>query len=327
MSSSQTPLVPPRPTGTPSDSGRSTPNLPSDLSGVELLQLSQHVRFVQRHRADEKAAEEEVELAKGDALSVQLVTVDVSQAYGQAPTGETDIFLVLSIPSTDFTLPLLASQTVLPDRRSNAYVFESQDVPDASIVLYLYSSNTSSNEKSSSASSSRNVSAFEDILASYCAFQDDHSPEDRGKIELISAEDGSVLGTVEMPNGMVLQEDPSLGGWNRSGSTSSASGLEKEPVLIDLDFDETGEGKGKDGQQIISVVRPFSRYEESKPTEMASQAGQADSAAVKSDWMLRGADYTSRGIINGGAALGNKMQAGADAYGEYFQSRQGVQLC
>ncbi|KDN45770.1 hypothetical protein K437DRAFT_256493 [Tilletiaria anomala UBC 951] len=280
-----------------------------DPRGLELLQLPRSVRITQRYSAPsaseginatlESEDGEQIELASG-ILSVQLVTIDIGDAYGLAGAStdaagdDTDIFLVLSVPSSDFSLPLMASQRVQHRPKHNAYVFDSPEVPGASIIIYLPAPEQGSDEVTT-------LATFDDILSSYCVFNaDTYATDDRGKIELISVKDGStVIGTLDLEqDGVVLQEegfDPAL----------SSPNIEKEPVLIDLDFEgkaEQGAG-GKEmgsGPHRVSIVRPISTVD----------------SAAGDDWLLRGADRISRGIISGSNFIGKKIVQGADAIAE-----------
>lgn len=185
----------------------------------------------------------------------------------------TDVWLVLSIGSA-FALPVKSSQVVQPERSSSSYVFPSSDVPGASIKLFVPVSDP-------------NVSAFENTLAQYCAFQSDDR-SDAGQIELID-ESGAVLGTLD--GGYTFREDPTL----------RRKGHEKDPVLVDLEELEPSEIESaavQQGKQYKEVgVRPVP-------------------GADSDDWLLKGASFISRGLIQGSTFLGAKMNSAADAYSE-----------
>ncbi|CEH19463.1 hypothetical protein CBOM_06785 [Ceraceosorus bombacis] len=122
--------------------------------------------------------------------------------------------------------------------------------------------------------------AFEDVLAQYCAFaSDDRS--DAGQIELLD-EHGQVMGT--LAGSYNFKEDSSL----------SAVGAEKQPVLVDLE-DLSSAANGTGHKKDVDV-RPAPTFQD--------------------DWLLKGANYISRGIVNGSTFLGGKLQGAASSYVE-----------
>ena len=118
----------------------------------------------------------------------------------------TDIWVVLEIGS-NFSLPVKASQSIVPHRDTSSYLFPSVDIQGAAIQLIL-----PSNQRSS-------IVQFEELLADYCAFQSDS--KGKGTIELMD-EDGQMLGTIDGP--WELQEDAGM----------HKLGYEKDPVLVEL---------------------------------------------------------------------------------------------
>lgn len=131
--------------------------------------------------------------------------VCAGHAWLTSPTSSSDIWVVLEI-GNDFSLPVKASQSIVPDRRTSSYTFPSADLPGAAIKLVL-SSQTSSLE------------AFEELLTDYCAFQSD--AKGKGTLELMD-EKGQMLGTIDGP--WRLEEDAGM----------HKPGHEKDPVLVEL---------------------------------------------------------------------------------------------
>lgn len=146
-------------------------------------------------------------------------------AHGHIPPS-TDIWVVLEIES-GFSLPIKASQRVVPERSSSSYVLPSSDLPGASIRLQLLSK-----EKS-------DVEFFEEILSEYCAFHDDATG--KGTIELLD-DHGDLLGTIDGP--WQLKEDPKM----------RVAGHEKDPVLLELP-DEKTEYKADEAVTVTTVPR------------------------------------------------------------------------
>lgn len=164
-----------------------------------------------------------------------------------------------------------------PERATSSYLFPSSDVPGASIRLFVPAGEPS-------------ISAFEDTLAQYCAFQSDDR-SDAGQIELVD-EHGAVLGTLD--GGYTFREDPTL----------RQRGHEKDPVLVDL---EELEPTGMEG------ISPAAE----KEAKQAKEVGVRPLPGADSDdWLIKGASFISRGLIQGSTYLGAKMNSAADAYSE-----------
>lgn len=112
----------------------------------------------------------------------------------------------------NFSLPVQATQTVLPQRSDNSYTFPSSEISGAGITLYLSSSQQS------------NIEQFEELLTDYCAFQT--GSKGHGSIELMD-EKGEIMGTIDGP--WHLEEDAGM----------HKPGYEKDPVLVELPSEGT----------------------------------------------------------------------------------------
>lgn len=176
--------------------------------GVELLKLSGAVATQEYHG-------ETVGLGSGD-LQALLISIELQEAGKQAsrstekqPDYSTDLWLVLSVG--DFSLPVAATQTIVPQRSQsqNSYLFPSLELEGASIKVMLPCT-----------ASKSEIARFEQILSQYAAYQDDDRT-DAGKIELMD-ENGKVLGIVQ-GNFSVHEAD-----------SMSEPGNEKTPVLIEF---------------------------------------------------------------------------------------------
>ncbi|UZJ56665.1 hypothetical protein CBS101457_005985 [Exobasidium rhododendri] len=191
----------------------SGPSSQDNVQGV-LVQEIPNARAVQQFHG-----EADVELASG-VMRVLLVTLDVADPFRDQHQNEkaravdppnTDIWVVLEI-GTGFSLPVKATQSVVPHRSTSSYDFPSADVSGASIKLTL-----SGQEKNLNAQ-------FEELLADYCAFQGDE--KGKGTFEIMD-EKGELLGTIDGP--WELQEDAGL----------HKPGYEKDPVLVELPDENT----------------------------------------------------------------------------------------
>lgn len=121
----------------------------------------------------------------------------------------TDIWLALEV-GPDFSLPVKASQSVIPERQSSAYLLPSSDIPGAAIRLSLDSGDKKA------------LDNFEELLSDYCAFETDSKGE--GTLELLD-DRGQLLGTIG--GAWQLKEDSGL----------HKPGHGKHPVLIELPED------------------------------------------------------------------------------------------
>ncbi|KAJ1030073.1 hypothetical protein NDA16_000986 [Ustilago loliicola] len=196
-------------------------NQPS--KGVELLKINGAVATQEYHS-------ETVGLGSGQ-LQALLVSIELHDAAkppsnssaGKQPDYSTDLWLVLSIG--DFSLPIAATQTIIPQRGQSqtSYLFPSLELEGASIKITLPATTSQSD-----------IARFEQILSQYAAYQDDDR-SDAGKIELMD-ENGKVLGVVQ-GNFSVHEAD-----------SMSDSGNEKAPVLIDLPPEPSVETERQDLQ-------------------------------------------------------------------------------
>lgn len=186
--------------------------------GVEILTIPGAVATQEYHG-------ETVGLGSGN-LEVLLVSIQLNERHGSGkqPDYTTDLWLVLSI-GDDFSLPVPANQTILPQRHPshNAYILPSMELEGASIKIALPSS-----------TSHANVSHFQQILSQYAAYQDDDR-SDAGKLELMD-QDGTVIGVVQ-GNFTVREAD-----------AMSDSGNEKAPVLVDLPPEPMSDSDNQDLQ-------------------------------------------------------------------------------
>jgi spartin len=161
-----------------------------------------------------------------------LIRERLSEVYGyhradlRYCTFRVDMWVVLEIGS-NFSFPVRANQTIIPQRNTSSYTFPSSDIPGAAISLVL-----STNRQSDS------IEQFEELLTDYCAFQSD--AKGKGTIELMD-EKGQLLGTIDGP--WQLEEDAGL----------HKPGFEKDPVLLELPPDEIG-GSSKDQKITVSAA-------------------------------------------------------------------------
>ncbi|PWN48884.1 hypothetical protein IE53DRAFT_388897 [Violaceomyces palustris] len=235
---------------------------------------------------------EQVQLAS-ETLSVELVSIDISDRYHPTSTSDpekssqhqdysTDLWLVLNI-GPDFSLPVPASQTIRPERSSSSYVLPSHEIENASIRLFLPPS-----------LDRETVKRFDRILSQYSAFEDDDR-SDVGQIELMD-DTGQVVGT--LMGGFSVKEDPGI---NRPGHN-------KDPVLIDLPPNSV--------QDQRSDKPPTASSLQFTVSPVPLQGGGSDEEEDRNDWLLKGADYISRGIIKTSSYLGNKITEAATSYTE-----------
>jgi spartin len=205
-------------------------NSASEMKGV-LMQEFPDVQVFQRFTGDS-----DVQVATG-ALRVLIVSVPLVDPFSDASSSTAkqhneeyhdpnDLWLALEIGS-DFSLPVKASQTVVPDRQANTYTIPSLDVPGAALVLKIKGGDRDA------------IRQFENLLTDYCAFPSENKGQ--GSLELLD-DQGQLLGTIDGP--WKLTEDPAI----------HNVGHEKDPVLFELPDQDNPSASGSNQQVLIHAA-------------------------------------------------------------------------